>query len=371
MMNALFSVIFLSFLAGVLNAECLIGEPIQTSFDSGAAWSMCASVNVDHALQLNDIHYRAPGDTSRSVLQSLHLAQLLVHHHDQSDADAQINPLAGAALGGSQLISLNAKNCDGDVVALIDNKHLCARKRATGILAKYSQRQALQGSEWQLYTVSRQQSLVFQIRVSFAEDGSITPAVSLSGHNDRNSPGATLLSTWRLAFALDSPASDQVEEYNFILMPELGNRRPLQVTPLLTETLRKVNSEQFRGWRVVDGSGAGYYLDPQNSGFAYTSKTMNWALFDIAITQGKPCEQHANFNRQAYDSATANCGKNLDDFVNGEALSNHDPIVWHSQTANWSMRQEDKPAISSLDMQFTILPFDWTPTSPFEINDEH
>ena len=368
MKSALFSVFPLSLLAGVLHAECLDGEPLQVSFDSGAAWSMCASIDADHALQLNDIHYRAPGDTSRSVLQSLHLAQLLVHHHDQSVASAQINPIAGAALGGSQLVSLDERNCAGSIVALADDLQLCSHTKITGILAKYSRRKALQGSEWQLYTVSRQQSLIFQIRVSFAEDGSIMPSVSLSGHNDRKSPGATWLSTWRLAFALDSSASDLVEEFNFTLMPELGNRRPMQITPLLTETLRKVDREQFRGWRIIDESGAGYYLDPQNSGYAYTSKTMNWALFDIAVTQAKACEQHAQHNVQSNNNSE--CGSNLDDFVNGEPLSNRNPIVWHSQTSNWSIRQEDQPAISSMDMQFTIMPFDWTSTSPFETRDE-
>jgi len=366
MKSSLLFVFPLVLLADVLHAECPDGKPLQTSFDSGAAWSMCVSIDANHALQLNDIRYRAPGDTSRSVLQSLHLAQLLVHHHDQSLADAQINTLNGRALGGRQLLSLNENNCDGRVIALDDNKSICTRKRAIGILAKYNHRQALQGSEWQLYTVSQQQSLVFQIRVSFTEDGSITPSVSLSGYNDKNSPGATLLSTWRLAFALDSSTSDQVEEFNFTLMPDLGNRRPMQVTQLRTETLRKVSREQFRGWRIIDESGAGYYLDPQNNGFAYTSKTMNWALFDIAFTQAKSCEQHAQYNIEADGDGTSNCGHNLDEFVNGEALTNHDPVMWFSQTSNWSKRQEDHPAISSLDMQFTILPFDWTHTSPFE-----
>ena len=67
--------------------------------------------------------------------------------------------------------------------------------------------------------------------ITFTEDGQIVPGVTLSGHATRTGNDeryaqaldggadqisrATLLSTWRFIFALDTDAADRVEQFEF------------------------------------------------------------------------------------------------------------------------------------------------------------
>jgi hypothetical protein len=367
---------------------CEQGVAIQHSFGSGASWDLCALVDDEHGLELQNLSYRAPGDTSRLVLNKLHLGQALLHYHDEVDPIALIGT---RGFNEQSQQNLDASTCDGEIFESITAKpQLCGVQRDTGLMAKYSNRPGLQGQSWKLFSIAEYDRLTFQIAVTLTEDGRIAPAVSLSGRATRTaenpahvnavvdavkqetiqSTQASLLYTWRMAFALnDSVTNDSVEEFNFKLQPELGNRRPMQVQALQTETLRTVEPDDFRGWRIRDENGSGYYLDPQTSGFNFISNQYNWTQFDFALSTFNSCERHSYLPGQTPDGIV-NCGSHIDDYVNGDSMVDQQPVVWFSMSRLFRPSAEDFPIISTLTASFELIPFDWTPTSPFELNGE-
>lgn len=358
---------------------------LEHSFASGASWSVCAQVNDYHGLQLDAVHYRAPGDTLRKVLHSLHAGQILLHYHHQPQASVQIgyeNPEDKARSG--RTLDMSTRNCDGDLLLETDgNPKLCSRIQNNRILARYAQQPSLQSQNWELTSAFQRDSLIWAVSITLTEDGQISPAISLSGRAEQTIADsrfasavgaanqdfarATVLTTWRLVFDLDSSAQDRVFQFEFPLDEQAGNRRPMQILPIVTEVFTNVARDDFRGWQVRDETGAGYYLDPSNSGFSYRSNSRNWAQFDLAISNYSNCEQHAAANHSTGDDDPTICGNSLDDFINGESLEAGLPVLWFSQTRTLNLSNEDWPIISNFYQSFDLLPFEWTSASPFEV----
>lgn len=359
-------------------SDCGDATLLEQSFSSGAAWALCAYVDEHHALEVTSVHYRAPGGILRSVLDHAHIGQILMHYHDEAEPRAQI-----IADSLSRLLTMNTNSCAGTPLSInSDVATLCSRILDNRVLAKYAQRPSLQSQRWELSSAVQRDGLVWAVSLSFTEDGQITPAVTLSGRarqtltspaftatlpaNNRYLARASVLATWRLVFNLDDNAFDSVQQFDFPLSVTLGNRRPMQVSELDTEVFTTVERDSFRGWRIADSSGTGYYLDPSNSGFNSIGSGYNWARFDVALTKHVPCERYA-LNNQTIVDETTTCGASLDDFVNGESLENAHPVLWFSQSRTFNPTNEDWPAISNFHQSFTLIPYDWTPTSPFEV----
>lgn len=374
--------------------DCGNMQALDHAFASGAMWSMCLSIEASHGLSIHSASYRAPGDTLRQVLSEAHMGQVLLHYHDSATATAQINPALQTQLSaaGSDLLSMNGNLCQGSRLEVSGvPEAVCSRIRDNRILAKYAQRPSIQSQSLELSSAFQRETLTWTTRYNFTEDGQIRPSLSLSGRAARTSSDArysqtvpsvaepvtraTVLATWRLVFDLDTPATDRIQQFDFPLDTDDNNRRPMQVTELDTETLLQVNRENFRGWRVIDASGAGYYLDPANSGFHYRSADMNWAQFDAAVTAYRPCERHALLNTGALRAgedppSPGACGSSLDAFVDGENLAAAQPVLWYSLSRTLDPRIEDWPVLRDITLTFDLLPFDWTAASPFEVNPE-
>ncbi|ASJ72908.1 hypothetical protein IMCC3135_14115 [Granulosicoccus antarcticus IMCC3135] len=369
--------------------ECDSGRRIEHAFQSGATWSLCANVEEAHGLTISSASYRAPGDTLRSVIQEAHLGQLLLHYHDSTQPEVQIDPslYQNNDDDSSDLLSMNTSNCEGQVLDVPGRiAVICSRIKDNGILAKYAQRPSIQSDSLELSSAFQRDTLTWTSSFTFAEDGQVRPAISLSGRASHTQPDprfgqsipadtqaltrATLFTTWRLLFNLDTPGIDRIEQFDFPLRSLEGNRRPMQVTALDTEQFLTVDRGNFRGWRIVDTTGAGYYLDPANNGFNYSNKTMPWAAADAAITAYDACERHAsnNLGESSSSSSTTNCGSSLDNFVNAQSLQGVQPVLWYSQSRTLDPRAEDWPVIRDLILGFDLLPFDWTAASPFETN---
>jgi len=164
---------------------CEQGQALQHAFSSGASWSLCALVDDAHGLELQELAYRAPGDTSRLVLKQLHLAQAILHFHDRERPIALIGTDGFTEQSHQNLDSLT---CDGQTYESITaDSQLCGVQRDTGLMAKYSNRSGLQGQSWKLYSVAEYNRLTFQIGVNLTEDGRIAPAVTLSGRATQTS----------------------------------------------------------------------------------------------------------------------------------------------------------------------------------------
>ncbi len=350
--------IFASLAASNANTqEC---QEITHTFSSGANWRVCANVSDTYGLSLSAMHYFAPGDAPRQVLQALHPAQILYAQNGTSSSEF----LLGEA---SQHVSvlLDGNTCDGDRIAISGDKNVCTVVRPLPILAKYGTRQALHGEAIDIYSASAHESIIWRNNVRLTEDGRIIPSLSLSGLRRPVSAGedgtATIQITWRMAFSLNSEGrDDRIEQFDFPLNRIAGNRREMHVRPIDTEALLSVARDDFRAWRVVDQTGAGYYLDPQNSGYQTVSSAYNWAKFDLAVTAFNDCE------RLAYNNPTQNCAAGLDDFTDGESLADRALVLWYTQSRIYRPRSEDNPVISSLHSEFELLPFEWTASSPFE-----
>ena len=381
-------------------SECIGTEALEQAFSSGASWSLCASVSEAHGLEVSEVYYRAPGDASRSVLLQAQVGQILLHYHNE---EAPL-PQVGDADAG-RLITMRPDSCDGAL--LLDNgtgPTLCSRILDNRLLSKYEQRPGLQSERWELVSAIERDGLVWAISIGLSEDGQITPAVSLSGRmreasarsaetnaetsanqdpdqsaaderfvallpeNERYLPRATVLTNWRVVFDLDTPAVDSIQQLDFALNVALGNRRPMTTGDISNESFATVERETFRSWRVIDSTGASYLLDPSNSGFSYVGSPYNWARFDVAFTQYKPCERYASDNLQsASDDDQTTCGDSLDDFISGETLSQTHPVLWFSQSRTISPTDEHWPVVSNFYQSFTLLPFDWSAASPFEV----
>jgi len=367
--------------------DCKTGLTLTHTFDSGASWSFCAVIDDSHALELQSLRYHAPGDTSRQVLEHIHLGQLLLHYHDEPTANALIG---SSTFSASNRLTLSEANCVGDLHTVIGQPNvLCSEVNDTGLLAKYNLRRGLQGQLYKIFSVSRYNDLTFQIAYGLSEDGRINPSVSMSGRSNKTTDNtdfgvelvepvnnrkiigtqATLLYTWRMVSGLNGDGTDDtVEELNFVINPDDGNRRPMRVDALSTETLRNTERDSFRGWRIKDSNGSGYYLDPQKSGFSYHDNKNNWAQFDFAVTAFNPCQIHTRLvTAPSSIQGENNCMGSLDNFVDGESVDGRQPVLWYSQTQLFRPSPEDYPVISSVLTEFELLPFDWTAASPFEV----
>ncbi len=378
--------------ASAQQSDCGEHLAIDHAFSSGATWSMCLSVEESHGLTIHSVRYRAPGDSLRSVIAEAHLGQLLLHYHDSAEPVAQIDPAQQPprSAEASDIIRMNENSCDGTRLNVSGHvAAVCSRVRDNRILAKYAQRPAIQSQKLEISSAFQRETLTWTSSFTFTEDGQIRPGLSLSGRavNTGFDPEhaeaiaadtapltrATLLANWRLVFDLDTPAIDRVEQFDFPLDVANGNRRPMQVRTLSTEALLQVDRENFRGWRVIDDSGAGYYLDPANSGFSYRNTGTDWSQSDAAVTAFEPCERHAWLNTGdiipgSQDAQAQACGESLDDYVDGDSLQMQQPVLWYSLSRTLDPRIEDWPVIRDIALEFDLTPFDWTAASPFEVN---
>ena len=356
---------YILFVYGLLasNATAQDCVEINHTFPSGANWRICAAVSSEHGLSLSDMHYFAPGDSSRQVLQALHPAQIMMMYHGKSAVDMLLGESSQ-----HKPMTLDGKTCEGTLHTLSETHSLCSIARPLPLLAKYGSRRALQGEAIDVFAVSEHESFIWRTNVRLTEDGRITPSVSLSGLRPNSTNivdgSATLQTSWRMAFALNGDGTnDRVEQFDFPLNTNAGNRRAMQIKAIETESFAAVARENFRGWRVLDENGSGYYLDPQNSGYKMVSSTYNWAKFDLAVTAFNNCEQ------LAADNHADTCKENLDAYLSGESLTGKAPVLWYSQSRIYRPRTEDNPVITSLHTQFELLPFEWTVSSPFEALD--
>lgn len=368
--------------ASAQDTNCPQGSILQQSFSSGASWSVCATVSDTHGLEVSNVYYRAPGDSSRSVLSEAQVAQILLHYHDKATAEPQFSPLTTLTEESLQttIQRLSQATCMGDVINVGEQpESVCSRVENNRTLAKYAQRESLHSEAWELSGTLLRESLTLSISWTFTEDGQIRPEVSVSGRAARTQldeqfsqnkrtdiprfTRATVLSTWRLVPALDTDSLDTVEQFDFPLLVADQNRRPMQISAITEEALIEVDRQQFRGWRLVDASGAGYYLDPANQGYSYSSAEHNWANYEVAFTRYNACEHYALEN----PSAAETCGEHLNDFVNAESLSEQQVVMWYSQAHLLNPSIEDWPILGDVQIGFDLLPFDWTDTSPFEV----
>jgi len=354
-------------------------------FDSGARWEFCWRIDERAGLTISNLHYGPPAETATKLMESASLAQILVKYDEDTNAE---HILSGDGLGGKNHVLPDSNSCHtGDTQLDNNGSGVCAKLRDLNILTSVRRSAALRRHELSIHAFSSVGTHIYEQVWRFSEDGEVTPAVRVSGELSRFTnkqqygtavtdtgplaANATLLFTWRLDFDIGgTPNDDIVEQLEFV--PHVSNvvRRSITNRTLDIESFHKVHRTRFRGWLIRDTkisagpngtTRMGYYLDPQSSGFDYVSKRNNWALFDLAVTRRQACEQFASGN----SNETHHCDDSLDQFVNGESLTNQNPVVWFSIARQLLPKSEDFPAITTREASFKLIPFDWSSSTPF------
>lgn len=363
----------------------------EYQFESGASWELCWHIDKHAGLVVSRVSYGTPGMQAVQVLDAASIGQILFKYDQDTDAK---HLLAEPGLGGRQFISTTEVNCmDGDRIVGAEGRQICLRFRDKNHLTKVRNKKSIIRHEISLHAFSRIGVHHFEQRWSFSEDGELQPSVIFSGHIDRYTTdqrfgvryratdlfaaSATYLVNWRLDFNINgTPDNDLVDEIEFVPSVSDVVKRAISVTPVTAETSRTINSENFRGWRISDAdvsSGdendatpatrVGYFLDPQGAGYRYVDNALPWTQFDFFVTGRRDCEKLASVNKFVDPS----CAEGLSDFINGEALDGTDKVVWFSVSRHFLPSAEDYPAIVAREIGFTLVPFDWSAYSPFQL----
>jgi len=325
-------------------------------FDSGARWSLCWHMEQTSGLTLTQVHYAAPNEPMRQVLQQASLGQILLKYDEQT---SYRHLLSDTGLGGTNVLDPSGNFCsDGELLnsSVEADETICVKQRDLNLMIQLRQETPIRRHQVSLHSWSSIDNFIYQTLWQLSEDGEILPVIEVSGQlarftddsrfgspvgNNRLASNATFLFNWRMHFNIDGDESrDIVEEIQFPFNVTNIVRRPFTSRVIETETFRDVDREQFRGWLISDSVASsavdntldtriGYFLDPQPSGFSYISRRHNWALFDLALTRSRSCEQLASINVQNPNNEPA-CAGNLDFYTDGESLDGAQIVAWYS-----------------------------------------
>lgn len=362
-----------------------ISNTLELPFESGASWQLCWSIHEHSGLVLEDVFYAAPGNTALQVLQSASVAQVSIKYDEDTDSTRLLSEFG---LGGNHYIKPSADDCHAGQLQTNDNHQICITSRYRNLMTKVRGGESFGRSEFTLESRSEIGGSIYKQTWNLSEDGEITPSITYSGRLTRFTTDsrfgvavheqlplaatATILVNWRLDFNINgTPDNDLIDEIEF--QPGILNKasRSMQVTPLRHEAARSVLRENFRGWRISDESFSsgtntnvtriGYYLDPQTSGYSTGGIQTPWSQFDFFVTRNKPCERLSSGNQSIHPE----CVNDLSAYVNEESLEHQDPVIWFSVARHFVPDENDYPVINEFELDFTVVPFDWSAHSPF------
>lgn len=359
------------------------GQSLRKTFASGATWDFCWNIREQEGLVLSQVHYQAPYGTYRRVLGEASLSQIQGTFDDALVDATFITTQLG--LGGNNSLTLTAQDCPaGNLQTQNSRAVLCTRTLQTGYLYKYEAKQR-QSERYDISATSKIGSRTYTLRWSFYENGTIEPAIGLSGSlpsvntsaaafgwplNAQGSIASSFLDhyLWRLDFDLDSTASNDVVEEMTSTPSADKLRKTRALSVISTEAGRRLEPEIKRFWRVRDGAirnsnGLGYisYEIIPNSYDQSRANPSNdaWLSNDIWFTTFKSCE------RFAANNTSASCGNALHQFTNNENLNQADVVVWYKQSQHVLPRGEDSNLIGTRWSIFQLVPRDWNAQNMF------
>lgn len=363
------------------DASCQ-GTPMRQTFDSGAIWEFCWRIEDKEGLVLSQVHYQAPGSIYRRVLGEASLSQIAAEFDDGATDPYYITTASG--LGGNNMVNLNQASCPQGTLHNVAGKNvLCSRTKKAGYLYKYTvQRQT---EVFQINTFSQIGQRNYQTRWSFYENGTLEPAIGLSGklpalgqsagqygwpvnQDGVIATGYTDHYLWRLDFDLDTnSANDWVEEINSV--PTSDRLKKDKVIQTVRNEVGKNLNPNFKTfWRVVDGAvghdGIGnisYEIVPkQYDQSRANSNNAPWLQHDLSFSVYNACERHGA------DNTANNCANNLSAFsANNQSLTGSDVVVWYKQSQHYLPRSEDSNRVSTRWNSFQLLPRDWNRANPY------
>jgi primary-amine oxidase len=363
-------------------ASCSEQYRIEKSFPNGAKWTMCWEMREIEGITLTNVVYTPRGQRPVSVLRSSHLAQI---HVPYDSGEPRFHDMSGA-LGGSA-VPLQTQDCpNGDRRTQADVPVVCIMTVPRGLaylnpsVGDEALRRSAQGNDLVVFSAFEIGWYTYLAEWRFSDDGSVTPRVGATG-SLRGSDGIVVSPKhgwpigvgssgfeeshnhnifWRMDFDIQGRSGDVVEQYD--VTGGGTAQRTLKKTVFTTE--QQVKNGRTRWWRVVDPNvknaddhAASWQIDNAESSEYRGPSTEKFTHSDVYVTQYRNCEQLATEN------ATTPCADSVDQFVNGERLT--DPVVWVSVDFHHVARDEDEDPMPTHWQGFRIVPRDVTGKNPY------
>ena len=357
---------------------CPVGHSLSKTFSSGARWDMCWETRAEEGVMLSEIYYKPAGNTSRRILGEAGLSQIQTEYDDGSADQFLVTQLG---LGGSHLQTLTASSCDGQLHQDLGRNVLCSITRPSGYIYRYRNTTRRQGSKFEVYSISTAGSREYIIRWTFLENGTIEPAIGLTGQftkttsnvnagwqvTSQNRIASSFVDHyfWRLDFDIANDSSNDIVEQIKSVPSTNRLTKTKQTQTLSTELAASFTPAEKKFWRIRDqsvtnASGKPISYEMVMLNYAMQNKgngNYPWLKNDVYITRYNACE------RFAVKNPTNNCGENVSEFINAQNTNAKDIVVWYRLTHHTLPRDEDFSPAAPQWSSFILLPRDWTSTN--------
>ena len=358
---------------------CQLGHSLSKTFSSGARWDMCWEVRPEEGIILTEIYYKPAGNhPSRRILGTAGISQIQTEYDDGSASEFLVTD---AGLGGSNLQTLSSELCDGQLHKDSGRNVLCSLTKPSGYIYRYKRGIRRMGSKFEVFGISSAGSREYILRWTFLENGTIEPAIGLTGLFTKTTTNAG--AGWKVT-AQNKIASSFVDHYfwrlDFDIAGNSGNDIIEQIKSVpsanrqtKTKQTQTVSSElaatftpaEKKFWRIRDqsvknssGKSISYEMVMLNYGMQNKGNSNSpWLKSDVYITQYKACE------RFAVNNPASNCGTNVSEFVDGQNTNAKDIVVWYRLSHHTLPRDEDFSPAAPQWSSFILLPRDWTSTN--------
>jgi primary-amine oxidase len=221
------------------------------------------------------------------------------------------------------------------------------------------------GRSLALWSASQMGAYNYTTRWEFHDDGTIEPAVGLSGALQFGDTAHVHNVYWRLDVDVDDSGNDRVEEF-YRVKPagNDGSRGVFAWTPLLGETMRPNDLTTFRKWRVADtvkknahGAPWSYELIPHaGDGNFRSTLAEGFTRGELWVTRYKPGERFVSTD-------TADL---LSGYLTGDPIDGQDLVLWYVLHEHHEVRDEDAPYMPMEWVHFTLRPRDFFDDNPMD-----
>jgi primary-amine oxidase len=267
---------------------------------------------------------------------------------------------------GPAMQPITSEECDGGT--LLYSGRVCRQVENRGPTERFCTEGNCHvriGKSLVLWSSSQMGAYNYMPRWEFHDDGTIEPAMGLSGVLQFGPTAHVHNVYWRLDLDIDGGENDRVEEF-YRINPAAGDgsQGALGWVPILGETYRANDLDTFRKWRVVDtektnadGLPIGYELvpSPGNGNFRGTLAE-GFTRGELWVTQAKPGERFVST-----ESADL-----LSGYVDGDSVDGQDVVLWYAAHEQHQPRSEDAPYMPTEWIRFELQPRNFFDQSPLE-----
>jgi primary-amine oxidase len=336
----------------VSRAHC--ANPVSQTFVGTTTWHFCFDAVSRFGLIIRQAAFRkAPTAPLVEILGDMRVAEIFVPYHSGSPRFFDISGHSFPLLG------LSAADCPAPH-KIIGGGKVCKEVRDRGLAWK-KDGLVRRGKELVLWSVLDADNYNYVIEWSFRDDGSISGKAGstgpkLGGANDTR--GHMHYFSWRIDIDLNGPDGDSVSvethREDLTVTPSTGNDIS---RPVAMESGHTWEARSFTVLKVVDSTlrnarnrQTAYHLQPLRTGTA--RHTEAHTAKDFWVTRYSNSELFA---------------KNVGAYVDGDATTNSDIVLWYNGAAHHEqdMRDEDRDTVPILWTGFELVPSNMFERTPF------